>query len=300
VRITSHLFAPLSGVVLFTAVGAVVTGIAAAGWIAALGLGIVLWRENVRQRRREETLEQLTKKLKKRNRQKNKFTKKLKRLTRQQSEIISAIGHEFKNPVAAIIGYARTLRDDPDVSPDLQAKFLDKVIRNGERIDTMVDRLSLAIRVENGDLPLHKEPFDLRDIVEESIENLRQKYPDRTVKTDLSPVTILADRIMMLHVLGNLLDNALKYSDAPVTVRLTSARLDVIDRGIGIAPDRIDKITRRFYRAHTRSWDNSLGVGLFIVSYLLKRHDARLTIVSTPDEGSRFGFDLRPLYPPRS
>jgi signal transduction histidine kinase len=286
-------------VALATVLGAVFVGIVPAGWIAAVGTGVVLWREIVRQRQREQTLEQLTKKLKKRNRQKSKYTKKLKRLTRQQSDIISAIGHEFKNPVAAIVGYAQTLRDDPDLPPDLREKFLDKVIRNGERIDAMIDRLSLAIRVENGDLTPQKERFDLKEVVEESVETLRQKYADRAVRTELDSVTVLADRMMMLHIVGNLMDNALKYSDAPVTVRLTSARLDVIDRGIGIAPDRIDKITRRFYRADTRSWDNSLGVGLFIVEYLLKQHGVQLAIRSTPGEGSVFGFDLQPLSAPQ-
>jgi len=234
----------------------------------------------------------VVKRLKKRDRQKSKYTKKLTRLTRQQSEIISAIGHEFKNPVAAIIGYAQTVRDDPGLSPDLRQKFLEKVITNGERIVTMIDRLSLAIRVESDTLQLQKEPFDLAILTEEIAENLRQKYPGRAIRLTLKATSIVADRMMFAQVISNLIDNALKYSDDPVEVLLDAEGFRVQDRGIGIPNEAIDKVTRRFFRSEDHTWDSSLGVGLFIVEYVLRLHGLRLWIKSTPGEGSTFGFAL--------
>jgi len=257
-----------------------------------LVFGATIWIVYRAQRFREEAITQITRKLKKRNRQKSKYTKKLKRLTRQQGEIISAISHEFKNPVAAIIGYAQTLRDDPDLPPQLRKKFLDKVITNSERISTMIDRLSLAITLENHTLEPHKELFDLAILTEEIAENLHQKYPERILTLSLQPTFVTADRMMFAQVITNLLDNALKYSEKPVKVTLDENRFRVIDQGIGIDPDALGKITHRFFRSDARSWDNSLGVGLFIVEYILKLHGIELEVDSTPGSGSVFGFVL--------
>ena len=234
-------------------------------------------------------------KLKKRDRQKAKYTKKLKRLTQQQGEIISAISHEFKNPVAAIIGYATTVHDDPELSPQLRSKFLEKVINNSQRINDMIDRLSLAIKFENNSLEPRMESFDLSHLLDEVVDSLRQKYPDRTLEMETESTPVTADRMMMAQVLSNLIDNALKYSEDEVRVRLTQTALEVTDQGIGIAPDSFSKITQRFYRADTQSWDNSIGVGLFIVAYILQLHRTELTIESTPGQGSTFGFLLSSL-----
>ena len=229
-------------------------------------------------------------KLKKRDRQKAKYTKKLKYLTQQQSEIISAISHEFKNPVAAIIGYATTVHDDPGLTPALREKFLEKVINNSQRINDMIDRLSLAIKFENNALAPRMEPFDLSPLLDEIAENFQQKYPDRVLKVAREPVRVTADRMMMAQVLTNLIDNALKYSEDEVCVLLTPTRFEVTDQGIGIAPESLSRITERFYRADTQSWDNSIGVGLFIVAYILRLHGTQLEIESTPGVGSTFGF----------
>jgi len=231
-------------------------------------------------------------KLKKRDRQKAKYTKKLKRLTQQQGEIISAISHEFKNPVAAIIGYATTVHDDPAISPDLREKFLEKVITNSQRINSMIDRLSLAITFENNALEPRMESFDLSLLLEEIVDNLRQKYPNRVLDVEHEPTPVNADRTMMAQVLSNLIDNALKYSEETVTIMLKEGTFRVEDRGIGIEEDALGKITKRFYRANTQSWDNSIGVGLFIVEYILKLHDTKLEIKSTLGVGSTFSFTL--------
>jgi len=256
----------------------------------ALVFGISAWIIYRMQYKQLEEAERVSKKLKKRDRQKSKYTKKLKRLTRQQSEIISAISHEFKNPVAAIIGYAQTLRDDPDITPELRDAFLEKVIRNGQRISEMIDRLSLAITFENNTLKPKKESFDLAVLAEEIAENLRQKYPGRDISLQAEPTPVTADRMMFAQVITNLLDNALKYSEKTVEVTLGDGSFRVRDHGIGIAEDAIGKITKRFFRADAGSWDNSLGVGLFIVEYILQLHDTRLEIESTPNRGSSFGF----------
>src|SRR3989338_4145531 len=100
---------------------------------------------------------------------------------------------------------------------------------------------------------------------------------------------------MIEMILTNLIDNALKYSEEEVTVTLTDTTVSISDKGIGIASSELDKITSKFYRVQKNRWDNSMGLGLSIVSYILKLHDSELRIESTQGVGSTFSFSLANL-----
>ena len=237
-------------------------------------------------------LQKVAKKLAKRERQKAKYTKKLKTLTRRQSDIIGAISHEFKNPVAAIIGYAQSLDEMPNLDPRQRRRFLSKIHDNAEKISQMIDRLALAIKLENSSFTPRKSRFALQSVAKNVRETLRQKYPDRIIRLECVPVEIEADRDMIEHLLINLTENALKYSEEEVLIRCDNNRLQVIDLGEGIDPKELEKITKKFYRVDRHSWNNSIGVGLYIVKYILRLHDTELEIESVPGEGSVFGFSL--------
>ena len=237
-------------------------------------------------------LQKVSKKLAKRERQKAKYTKKLKALTQRQSDIISAIGHEFKNPVAAIMGYAQTLEEGKDLDPEIRKRFLEKIRSNAEKISVMIDRLALAIKLENRSFLPRKSCFLLRDVAWSVRETLLQMYPGREIRLECSGVKIEADRDMIENVLMNLAENALKYSEEPVVLRCDGERMEVIDEGHGIDAGELEKITKKFYRVDRLSWNNSIGVGLYIVKYILKLHDTDLEIRSVPGEGSVFSFSL--------
>ena len=102
---------------------------------------------------------------------------------------------------------------------------------------------------------------------------------------------------MIELVIVNLVDNALKYSEEEVSITLTEHTLSIRDKGIGIAPAELDKITSKFYRVQKNRWDNSMGLGLSIVSYILKLHDTTLNIESALGVGSTFSFKLDALIP---
>ncbi len=240
-------------------------------------------------------LKNLVKKLDKRDRQKRKYTAKLRLINKQQNDILSAISHEFKNPIAAIMGYAETLQDDPTLDPKIREKFLAKILSNSHRVTLMLDRLALSVKLENNDLQIKPTLFDLSEVCHESISTLQGKYPDRSIRFAGSPKTIFADKTMIELILTNLIDNALKYSEEEVSVTLTDTTLSVSDKGIGIAPAELDKITSKFYRVQKNRWHNSMGLGLSIVSYILKLHNTALRIESSLGVGSVFGFSLANL-----
>ncbi|WP_456449114.1 ATP-binding protein [Hydrogenimonas sp.] len=237
-------------------------------------------------------LKKLARRLEKTEKKRRKYTAKLRLIGKQRSDIISAIGHEFKNPVAAIMGYTETLLDDDDLPRSIRRKFLERIGQNAGRITAMIDRLSFVTRLENSEIEPQMSDFDLSVVVGDAANALRQKYQDRRVVLELSPVTIHADRTMMEMAVVNLMDNALKYSEEEVLVRLDEKSFCVMDKGQGIPEKEIEKITKKYYRIDRNSWDNSLGLGLAIVTYILKLHEASLRIDSEVGRGTIICFDL--------
>ncbi|HLD22313.1 MAG TPA: HAMP domain-containing sensor histidine kinase, partial [Sulfuricurvum sp.] len=240
-------------------------------------------------------LKNLVKKLHNRDKQKRKHTAKLRLINKQQNDILSAISHEFKNPIAAIMGYAETLHDDLNIDPKIREKFLDKILSNTHRVTMMLDRLALSVKLENNDLSIKPSYFDIAEVCTDSISILQAKYPARIIHYNGGSKTVFADKTMIELIVTNLVDNALKYSEEDVTLTLSDNKISITDKGIGIAPNELDKITSKFYRVQKNRWDNSMGLGLSIVSYILKLHDSELRIESTLGIGSTFSFSLEKL-----
>ncbi len=239
-----------------------------------------------------QNLIKVLKKSKKREDIKQRYNAKLKLKNRQRADMLSAIAHEFRNPIASIMGYAQTLQDDPAIPAPLQEKFLGKIYNNGNKIESLLARLILWNKFESGEATLHKSSFDLLSLAQESKLALEESYPSREIVVEGEPCRIKADRTLMEVVLKNLIENALKYSRESVVVSIEGHRVMVRDHGQGIAPEELSKITKKFYRTMDNSWDNSMGLGLSIVKTILTLHKSKLIIESTLGEGSTFAFEI--------
>ena len=235
---------------------------------------------------------QILRKVKRREKEKRKYTAKIKLKNRQRSDMLSAIAHEFRNPIAAIMGYAQTLTEDEDIPPHLRKKFLYKIYNNGDKIEELLSRLLLWNRFESGEQKLQLSKFDIRPLIKEIAINLEDKYKGREIVVEEGVLMIRADKALMEIVVKNLIENALKYSTYPVVVKVVNSRVSVIDKGVGISAENIDKVTKKFFRTDEHSWDNSMGLGLAIVKQILKLHDAVLLIESEENVGSIFSFEL--------
>lgn len=230
---------------------------------------------------------------KKREDIKQRYNAKLKLKNRQRADMISAIAHEFRNPIASIMGYSQTLVDDKSVPIALQEKFLDKIYNNGNKIESLLGRLVLWNKFESGEATLHPSRFNMYQLAEEIKSALREKYPNREIIIEGdSDYTVKADRTLLEVVLKNLMENALKYSKEEIKVFIGESGISVADKGIGISSSDIDKVTKKFYRSGTHSWDNSMGLGLSIVKSILSLHESKLDIVSQENKGSTFSFKL--------
>lgn len=235
---------------------------------------------------------QIVRKIKKRERAKRKYTAKIKLKNRQRSDMLSAIAHEFRNPIAAIMGYSETLTDDEDIPTGLRVKFLNKIYHNGEKIEELLSRLLLWNSFESGEQKLHLSKFDLKPLSLDIVSNLKDKYKNREIVVEGHPLPVKADKALIEIVIKNLVENALKYSNEVVRIELGKNELRVVDQGVGISKENIEKVTKKFFRTDEHSWDNSMGLGLSIVKQILKLHNTTLKIESEESKGSIFSFKI--------
>lgn len=232
--------------------------------------------------------------LNKRAKQKAKYTAKLKLSNRQKDDIISAISHEFKNPIAVINGYSQTLLEDEDLNTTIRQKFLGKISSNANKMSNMIDRLRLSLKLEEGNYQENFTKVNLNKLIQNIVEDLKVSYVGRNIIIEEEDsVKIKADETMLSVALENLIENALKYSQDDVTVMITNKNVSVEDHGIGIKQKDLPNITQRFFRVSKNNWNNSLGLGLSLVANIVKAHKFELEISSVEHEGSTFTIQFQ-------
>ncbi|MCT7592149.1 HAMP domain-containing histidine kinase [Aliarcobacter butzleri] len=227
-------------------------------------------------------------KLSKKDKQKSKQNAKLKLANRQKDEIISAISHEFKNPIAIISGYSETILNDKDMPEAMKSKFLNKIYSNANKMSHIIDKLRLTLKLEEGKQELLLVPCSMKKIVENCVSDLKDKYKNREIVIKGEDISIKVDETLISMAISNLIENSLKYSQKEVIVELSKEYICIIDKGIGIEKKELENINQKFYRISNNGWNNSLGLGLFIVQSILNLHSFKLEIESEIDKGSNF------------
>lgn len=226
-------------------------------------------------------------KLKHRQNLKTKQNAKLKLANRQKDEIISALSHEFKNPIAVIKGYCETMIKN-NIDEEVKKKFLLKIEHSAMKMSDIIDKLRLSIKLEDGKQGLKFEKVDLKLLATGVAQELEQNYKQRRILVSGEGATVSIDRVLFSIALSNLIENGLKYSSEDVEVLVYAEHLEVIDRGLGLDDKEIENITKKFYRVSGNSWNNSLGLGLNIVDNIIKLHEFELQIQSKKSVGSKF------------
>ena len=227
-------------------------------------------------------------KLQKREKQKAKQTAKLKLANRQKDEIISALSHEFKNPIAIISGYTETILNDEQMPLPMKEKFLNKIHANANKMSQIIDKLRLTLKLEEGKQEILLLPCSIKELVENCVSDLNDKYKNREIKILGDDLTLKVDETLISMAISNLIENALKYSEDDVTVEISLNSICIIDKGIGIEKLELENINHKFYRVSNNGWNNSLGLGLFIVQSVLSLHNFTLEISSEFGKGSKF------------
>ncbi len=236
-------------------------------------------------------LTKISRVLAKQDKQKAKYTSKLKKSNNQKDDIISAISHEFKNPISVINGYSQTLLTDNNINENIREKFLTKIHANGEKLSLLIDKLRLSVKLDEKKLLPSMSSINISNLVQQNIDDLKQNYKKRNIYINSEKdITIKADSTLIEIAIINLIENALKYSEDDVYINIAKKQISITDSGIGIKQKELEKITKKFYRVSQNDWNNSLGLGLSIVSNILKLHGFKLHIQSKENTGSTFSI----------
>lgn len=230
--------------------------------------------------------------LSKKEKQKARQTAKLKLANRQKDEIISAISHEFKNPIAIISGYSETISNDDEMSDEIRVKFLKKIYTNANKMSQIIDKLQLTLKLEEKKQALTLCSCSMKKIVKSCVADLEDKYKNRTITILGEDIQLMVDETLISMAISNLIENSLKYSDAEVVVKISDKSICIVDKGIGIDEAEIEKINHKFYRVSNNGWNNSLGLGLFIVQSIVSLHNFSLEVKSEIGKSSEFCIKL--------
>lgn len=231
-----------------------------------------------------------------------------KSIERMRRDLTHNITHELKTPIAVAYAAGDTLRNMPSIAGDAAARgeYVDMILSQLASLAEMVEHILQMSLDEEGCTPLHGEECRLRPIVEEVCRNMEMKYPGREISWTLridDDAAVAADRMHLMGMIANLVDNAVKYSpgrpqiDIAVSVADGYTAIAVADRGCGIPRRERRRIFDKFYRVSTgdRHDVKGYGLGLYYVAMTVRRHGGRIDVRSRAGGGSVFTIKL-PRY----
>jgi two-component system phosphate regulon sensor histidine kinase PhoR len=230
---------------------------------------------------------------------------KYKVLSTYRKQFLGDISHELKTPLFSVQGYLHTLLDGALYDKEHNIEFLQKAIKNTERLEHIVSDLDMISKFEAGEYVITPSRFNIRKMFEEVFEELELTASGKGIKLlfkhdQYKEKMVYADPKRIRQVCINLVSNAIHYGKdngfvkvgfTPVKNKIT---IEVSDNGIGIPEKHLIHLFDRFYRIDASRARNKggSGLGLSIVKHILNGHNQEIDVVSTPGKGSTFSFTL--------
>ena len=203
----------------------------------------------------------------------------LKQLENARQEFVANVSHELRTPLSLIKGYAETLLDGAKDNPETATRFLQTIDRNAERLRLLIEDLLTISELETGRVRLNIHTVALAQAVAEVLEDFKRRAAAKgmTLVNQAPDLPVRADPGRLEQILGNIVDNAIKYGRAGGTVS-----------------EALERVFERFYRvdkARSRE-QGGTGLGLAIVKHLVQSHGGRVWATSRPGCGATFYFSL--------
>ena len=229
---------------------------------------------------------------------------KQRRLAELKNEFISNITHELKTPLATVGVAIEALKNFNAIhDPQRTKEYLDISSNELQRLSLLVDKVLKLSMFEKKEIELKYEPLNLKDIVDEVTASLRlqlEKNNARVTVTQSGDLNLQGDRLHLLSVVFNLLDNALKYSNGDPAIQIEisgdeqNVELSIKDNGIGIPQEYQNKVFEKFFRIPAGDTHNTkgYGLGLSYAAHVVKKHNGIISVDSQPGLGTRFIISL--------
>ncbi len=221
-----------------------------------------------------------------------------------RAQFVSSVSHELKTPLTAIRMFAETLQMRRPQDENTRHEYLDTIVNECVRLSRLVDDILTFSKIERGQKVFHFRPARLDYAVHSAVRAM--EYPmaqqgfDLDVRVAAGDYQVRADTDAIEQAVLNLLSNAMKYSGESKKIEIELCRnggygiISVTDHGVGIAPEHQGRIFEKYYRAPTR--ENQLisgaGLGLALVTHIVKAHGGRIDVRSAPGEGSTFQIQI--------
>ena len=225
-----------------------------------------------------------------------------KQLEQQKDEFISIASHELKTPITSIKAYAQILGQRFRKNDDLKsAGLVEKMDLQLDKLTSLIGDLLDVTKIEAGRIQFHESYFDFNELVDATVEELQRTTEKHRILKELQPlVTVYGDHDRLGQVITNFITNAIKYSPQAdkITVKTSvdkdTVTLAVQDFGLGLSKDDQAKVFERFYRVSGSDQNTypGLGLGLYISSEIIKRHNGRIWVDGKKIKGSTFYFSL--------
>ena len=226
---------------------------------------------------------------------------------RMRVDFVANASHELRTPLAGIMGYAETLSDEGDIDEATRRQFASTIETEARRMLRIVEDLMGLSRIEADRFVVPRTTLDLGDLVLEAVEESQTLARARscTIETEVEPdlPPIRGDEAQLMQLVDNLVGNAIRYGCGErcdkIVVAVTRSgrdrlRLRVADKGPGIPPEHLPRLTERFYRvdaARSREGGGT-GLGLAIVKHIAERHRGTLNIASAVGTGTSVTVDI--------
>ena len=225
----------------------------------------------------------------------------IKQLEEMRKDFVANVSHELRTPITSILGFVETLKEGALQDPEQAVRFLSIIESQTLRLHALIEDLLSLSRLEQAETKIRKEWVSLHEIFSEvqTLAGMRAEEKRIVLRFNILPGTpeaVYGNPLLIVQALVNLVDNAIKYSDPESEVVVTAQSLDrelcfsVKDTGPGIPQEEQSRIFERFYRIDkTRSRSlGGTGLGLAIVKHIALAHGGKVTLQSTPGEGSTF------------
>ena len=221
------------------------------------------------------------------------------KLEKSREEAFSAVSHEMRTPLTAVLGFAQYMRDNTTSAAE-QQEYLGLILKEGERLKRLIDNLLSLQRLRAGFGLLNRDPVLVYPLLYEVAEHFRAPQYNHRIgidcPADLPPV--LGEVLKLQEAVTNLLDNAIKYSPQGSSI-VMGAKHDgervliwVRDEGPGIPPSEKERIFERFYRLEGPNRSVGTGLGLALVEEIAHAHCGKAWVESTPGQGSTFYLSI--------
>jgi two-component system, OmpR family, sensor histidine kinase CiaH len=219
----------------------------------------------------------------------------------QQQQLMMAITHELKTPIAVAKLNLETLQKRK-LNEAQQQRLIHNTIEEADRLNTLCSNLLLASQIETGRYALTKDEVNLSELVQRCADDFTARFPNRIINISIeSDIVIQGDYLMLQMALNNLIDNALKYSpkDATVDVSLeTTAReinIAVADNSKGIEAAEKKKIFDKYYRIGNKATKEAkgTGLGLYLTKKIIRQHQASIFVKDNVPSGSIFVISFK-------